>query len=131
VWFSRNAGKDDEGNSVYETLVKFAANVAPSSLPTSMVKVFESQPQPQPQPNQQSQRSSQSQPVVKETISQKQYQDLQTRAKQNDYSTAGFAKLLAKFGFSRGSEVTQKAYQQLWTEAGDRNQAALMNTRAK
>ncbi len=134
VWFSRNAGKDDEGNSVYETLVKFAANVAPSSLPTSMVKVFESQTQPQPsqpQPNQQSQRSSQSQPVVKETISQKQYQDLQARAKQNDYSTAGFAKLLAKFGFSRGSEVTQKAYQQLWTEAGDRNQAALMNARAE
>jgi len=118
VWFSRNAGKDDEGNPVYETLVKFAANVAPSSLPTSMVKAFESQPQPQP--NQQSQRSFQSQPVVKETISQKQYQDLQTRAKQNDYSTAGFAKLLAKFGFSRGSEVTQKAYQQLWTTGDSR-----------
>jgi hypothetical protein len=129
VWFSRNAGRDDEGNLCYETLVKFAANVAPSSLPTNMVKAFESQPQPQPP--QQPQRSSQSQPVVKETISQKQYQDLQARAKQNDYSTAGFAKLLTKFGFSRGSEVTQKAYPQLWTEAGDRNQAALMNTLAK
>jgi hypothetical protein len=41
IWFSRNAGKDDEGNPVYETLIKFAANVAPNSLPTSMVRAFE------------------------------------------------------------------------------------------
>jgi hypothetical protein len=71
-----------------------------------MVKAFESQPQPQP--NQQSQRSFQSQPVVKETISQKQYQDLQTRAKQNDYSTAGFAKLLAKFGLVEARKSHRK-----------------------
>jgi len=70
-------------------------------------------------------------PTTESTISHKQYEDLYARAKQSGYSNAGFAKLLAKFGFSRGSEVTQNAYQQLWTEAGVRNQAALMNVRAE
>ncbi len=61
----------------------------------------------------------------------KRYQDLLARTKQNGYSTAGFAQLIAKFGFSRGSEITQEAYPQLWSEGGDRNQASLMNARAK
>ncbi|MEW5861432.1 MAG: hypothetical protein AB1861_29310 [Cyanobacteriota bacterium] len=67
VWFSRNVGKDDEDNPIYETLIKFAANVVPNSLPTSMVRAFTEQPattsttgstvsapapQPQPQPTQ-------------------------------------------------------------------------------
>lgn len=51
VWFSRNAGRDDEGNPVYETLIKFAANVAPNSLPTNLVKAFASQPYSQSQPD--------------------------------------------------------------------------------
>lgn len=41
VWFSRNVGKDDEGNPIYETLIKFAANLTPNSLPSSMVKGFQ------------------------------------------------------------------------------------------
>ncbi|MBD0343318.1 MAG: hypothetical protein ICV55_15530 [Coleofasciculus sp. C3-bin4] len=40
VWFSRNIGKDDEGNPIYETLIKFAANLTPNSLPSTMVKNF-------------------------------------------------------------------------------------------
>jgi hypothetical protein len=40
VWFSRNVGKDDDGNSIYETLIKFAANLTPNSLPSSMVRNF-------------------------------------------------------------------------------------------
>lgn len=134
VWFSRNVGKDDEGNPVYETLVKFAANVAPSSLPTSMVKAFaveeqaqkgECQPVVNLQPS-----TKEPQPPTEPTISQKQYEDLLARAKQNGYSVTGFAQLIAKFGFSRGSSITQKAYPQLWSEGGDRNMAALMNARA-
>jgi hypothetical protein len=71
------------------------------------------------------------QPLDQPTISEKQYQDLLARTKQNGYSTASFAQLIAKFGFSRGSEITQKAYPQLWSEAGNRNQASLMNAKAK
>lgn len=77
------------------------------------------------------QQQAQPQPPTEPTISEKQYQDLLARAKQNGYSTAGFAQLIAKFGFSRGSEITQKTYPQLWSEGGDRNMAALMNARAK
>ncbi len=71
------------------------------------------------------------QPLDQPTISEKQYQDLLARTKQNGYSTAGFAQLIAKFGFSRGSEITQKAYPQLWSEGGDRNMAELMNAKAE
>ena len=41
IWFSRNVGRDDEGNPVYETLIKFAANLTPNSLPSTMVKNFQ------------------------------------------------------------------------------------------
>jgi hypothetical protein len=40
VWFSRNIGKDDDGNPIYETLIKFAANLTPNSLPSTMVRNF-------------------------------------------------------------------------------------------
>ncbi len=40
VWFSRNVGRDDDGNPVYETLIKFAANLTPNSLPSNMVRDF-------------------------------------------------------------------------------------------
>jgi hypothetical protein len=59
VWFSRNVGKDDEDNPIYETVIKFAANVVPNSLPTSMVKAFETRSEPQ-QPQQQLQPQIQS-----------------------------------------------------------------------
>ncbi len=41
VWFSRNVGRDDDGNPIYETLIKFAANLTPNSLPSTMVKNFQ------------------------------------------------------------------------------------------
>lgn len=40
VWFSRNVGRDDDGNPIYETLIKFAANLTPNSLPSTMVRSF-------------------------------------------------------------------------------------------
>ena len=39
-WFSRNIGKDDEGNPIYETLIKFAENLTPISLPSTMLTNF-------------------------------------------------------------------------------------------
>ncbi len=41
IWFSRNIGRDDEGNPIYETLIKFAANLTPNSLPSNMVRNFQ------------------------------------------------------------------------------------------
>jgi hypothetical protein len=41
VWFSRNVGRDDDGNPIYETLIKFAANLTPNSLPSTMVRNFQ------------------------------------------------------------------------------------------
>lgn len=78
-----------------------------------------------------SHRAASPQPTTELTISEKQYQDLLARAKQNGYSVTGFAELIRKFGFERGGHITQKAYPQLWSEAGSRNQASLMNAKAK
>ncbi len=41
VWFSRNVGRDDDGNPIYEALIKFAANLTPLSLPSTMVRNFQ------------------------------------------------------------------------------------------
>ena len=65
-----------------------------------------------------------------QNISQKQYQDLLAISKRNGYSNAGFAELLGKYGFCRGSEITQKLYPQIWAEASDRKMAGLMNAKA-
>lgn len=64
------------------------------------------------------------------TINQKQYTDLLASAKRNGYSNAGFAKLIGKYGFTRGGEITQKSYPQLWAQACDRNQALLMKRKS-
>lgn len=72
-----------------------------------------------------------SQPQPQSTISQKQYEDLQAKSKASGYSTAGFGKLLGKYGYTRGAEVTQASYPQLWAEACDRNLAEKMNARAE
>lgn len=134
VWFSRNVGKDDEDNPIYETLIKFAANVVPNSLPTSMVRAFNEQPAttsttgptvsaPAPQPQPQAQ--------TPQTISQKQFQDLKSRAQQSGFTGDGFQELLEKYGFKRGNEITTAAYKQMWSEACDRNMAMLLNARAE
>jgi hypothetical protein len=81
------------------------------------------QPQPQPQP--------QTQPQPEPTITQRQYQDLLAMSKRNGYTPSGFGELLAKYGFSRGGDITQKAYPQLWAEACDRSIAEKMNARAE
>lgn len=65
------------------------------------------------------------------TINQKQYQDLLARSKQVGYTSSGFAQLIAKFGFSRGSEIFQEAYPQLWAEVCDLNMALLMNAKSQ
>jgi hypothetical protein len=49
-------------------------------------------------------------------ITQKQYEELQAKSKASGYSTADFGKLLAKHGFSRGGEITQASYSQIWAE---------------
>jgi hypothetical protein len=87
--------------------------------------------QPQPQPQSQPQRQPGPQPQPQSTITQKQYQDLLARSKQVGYTTSGFAELLAKYGCSRGSEITQRSYPQLWAEVCDRSIAQKMNSRAE
>jgi hypothetical protein len=72
--------------------------------------------------------SSQPQP---QTINQKQYSDLLDRMTQTGYTMAGFGKLLAKYGFCRGSQITQGKYPQIWAEACDRSIAQKMNDRAE
>ncbi len=64
-----------------------------------------------------------------QTITQKQYDDLLATSKRHGYDSAGFGALITKYGFFRGSQITQGAYPQIWSEACDRNQAALMNAR--
>lgn len=54
------------------------------------------------------------------TISEKQYQDLLLKVKSAGYTMARFGELLGKYGFSRGGEITQKVYPQIWSEVGDR-----------
>jgi hypothetical protein len=49
---------------------------------------------------------------------------LLSRSKQAGYSNAGFAELLEKYGCSRGSEITQKVFPEIWAEACDRLKAA-------
>jgi hypothetical protein len=66
-------------------------------------------------------------PQPQRTISQRQYQDLLASAKRNGYSSAGFAELLGKYGFSRGGEILQKSYPHLWAEACVRQLAQKMN----
>lgn len=78
--------------------------------------------QPQSQPQSQSQQP---------TISQKQYNDLLARSKRNGYTVGGFGELLLKYGFSRGGQITQKSYPQLWSQCCDRSMAQMMNARAE
>jgi hypothetical protein len=54
------------------------------------------------------------------TISEKQYQDLLAKVKSSGYTMARFSELLLKYGFSRGNEITQGSYPQIWAEVGDR-----------
>jgi len=54
------------------------------------------------------------------TISEKQYQDLLAKVKLTGYTMARFSELLLKYGFSRGNEITQGSYPQIWAEVGDR-----------
>ncbi len=106
-----------EGVNWDELMESAIARLGGSSQP-------QSQPQPQPEP----------------TVSQKQYQDLLARMKASGYTNAGFAELLGKYGFCRGSEITQKLYPQIWAEAcdseallqsADRNMAMLINARVE
>ncbi|MEW6496343.1 MAG: hypothetical protein AB1589_28045 [Cyanobacteriota bacterium] len=39
--------------------------------------------------------------------------------------------LIGKYGFSRGGEITQRAYPEIWREACDRSIAEKMNVRAE
>ncbi len=82
-------------------------------LNRAIARLGGSQPQPEPEP----------QP----TITQNQYSDLLVRMKQSGYTMAGFSELLSKYGVSRGSEITQRAYPKIWAEACDKNQAQKMN----
>jgi len=66
-------------------------------------------------------------PQPQPTISQKQYEDLQAKSRASGYTTGGFGKLLAKYGFSRGGEISQASYPQLWAEACDQGIAQKMN----
>ena len=61
------------------------------------------------------------------TISEKQYQDLLAKVKLTGYTMARFSELLLKYGFSRGNEITQGSYPQIWAEVGDRGIAQKMN----
>lgn len=72
-------------------------------------------PQPQPQP----------------TISQKQYEELQAKSRASGYTTAGFGRLLGKHGFSRGAQISQASYPQIWAEACDRDIAQKMNAASR
>jgi hypothetical protein len=59
-------------------------------------------------------------PQPQPKISQKQYEDLLAKVKSSGYTMARFSKLLLKYGFSRGGEITQGSYPQIWAEVGDR-----------
>lgn len=64
-------------------------------------------------------------------ISSDEFDKLKVTAKRAGYSVKGLAQLLAKFNFSRGSDITRKAYPQLLREARDPSQALAMNAKAK
>jgi hypothetical protein len=106
-------------------------NQALARLGGEVPQPTQSQPKSQPEPAA-TPTASQTNPQSKpQTINQKQYQDLLAISKRNGYSNAGFAELLGKYGFCRGSEITQKLYPQIWAEACDRNMAMLINARAE
>jgi hypothetical protein len=60
-----------------------------------------------------------SNPQPEPTISEKQYQDLLAKVKSTGYTMARFSELLLKYGFSRGNEITQGSYPQIWAEISE------------
>lgn len=54
------------------------------------------------------------------TISEKQYEDLLVKVKASGYTMARFAELLSKYGYTKGSEIAQSSYPEIWAEVGDR-----------
>jgi hypothetical protein len=97
----------------YDWLIKFSPVEDKQVKPISRTAEAKLQPQPQP------------------TITQKQFQDLQAKSKASGYTTGGFGKLLAKHGFSRGGEISQASYPQLWAEACDQGIAQKMNAKTE
>jgi hypothetical protein len=109
VWFARGNGKRQDGKTNYDWLIKFSPLEDKQVKPISRTAEAKLQPQPQP------------------TISQKQYEDLQAKSRASGYTTAGFGRLLGKYGFSRGAQISQASYLQIWAEACDRSLAEKMN----
>jgi hypothetical protein len=70
-------------------------------------------------------------PSAEPIITPDEFAKLKAVAKETGYSVKGLAQLLAKFNFSRGSEITRRAYSQLLREVGDPQVALVMNARAK